>query len=200
MQQVSGPPSSLRRLPLDGAGAALYSLYKGFKPFPNLRGEAMLSAKDIMTTEVITVRPETEIVEATKLLLENHINGLPVVDDKGKLVGILCQSDLIVQQKKLPLPSFFTFLDGFIPLTSMKQLEKEIQKAVATTVSQAMTPDPVTVNPDTGLNSVAALMVDKNFHTLPVVEGGQLVGVVGKEDVIRTLANADPEKQAAAPS
>lgn len=160
----------------------------------------MLSAKDIMTTEVITVRPETEIVEATKLLLENHINGLPVVDDKGKLVGILCQSDLIVQQKKLPLPSFFTFLDGFIPLTSMKQLEKEIQKAVATTVSQAMTPDPVTVNPDTGLNSVAALMVDKNFHTLPVVEGGQLVGVVGKEDVIRTLANADPEKQAAAPS
>lgn len=151
----------------------------------------MLSVKDIMTTEVITVRPETEIVEATRLLLENRINGLPVVDDKGKVVGILCQSDLIVQQKKLPLPSFFTFLDGFIPLTSMKQLEKEVQKAVATTVAQAMTPDPITVKPDTGLNSVAALMVDKNFHTLPVVEEGRLVGVVGKEDVIRTLADAD---------
>lgn len=159
----------------------------------------MLSVRDIMTTEVITVRPETEIVEATRLLLEKHINGLPVVDDKGKLVGILCQSDLIVQQKKLPLPSFFTFLDGFIPLTSMKQLEKEIQKAVATTVSQAMTHDPVTVKPDTGLNSVAALMVDKNFHTLPVVEGGKLVGIVGKEDVIRTLTNAEATKPAAEP-
>ena len=159
----------------------------------------MLSARDIMTTEVITVRPETEIVEATRLLLEKHINGLPVVDDKGKLVGILCQSDLIVQQKKLPLPSFFTFLDGFIPLTSMKQLEKEIQKAVATTVSQAMTRDPVTVRPDTGLNSVAALMVDKNFHTLPVVEGGKLVGIVGKEDVIRTLTNTEATKPAAEP-
>ena len=159
----------------------------------------MLSVRDIMTTEVITVRPETEIVEATRLLLEKHINGLPVVDDNGKLVGILCQSDLIVQQKKLPLPSFFTFLDGFIPLTSMKQLEKEIQKAVATTVSQAMTPDPVTVRPDTGLNSVAALMVDKNFHTLPVVEGGKLVGIVGKEDVIRTLTSAEAKKPAGEP-
>jgi CBS-domain-containing membrane protein len=154
----------------------------------NQRGEAMLSAKDIMTTEVITVRPETEIVEATRLLLENHINGLPVVDDTGKVVGILCQSDLIVQQKKLPLPSFFTFLDGFIPLTSMKQLEKEVQKAVAITVAQAMTPDPITVKPDTSLSSVAALMADKNLHTLPVVADGRLVGVVGKEDVIRTLA------------
>ena len=160
----------------------------------------MLSVKDIMTTEVITVRPDTEIVEAGRLLLENHINGLPVVDEKGKLVGILCQSDLIVQQKKLPLPSFFTFLDGFIPLTSMKQLEKEIQKAVAVTVAQAMTPDPVAVTPDTGLNSVAALMVDKNFHTLPVVAEGRLVGVVGKEDVIRTLTGAAPGKLPKAPA
>jgi CBS domain-containing protein len=150
----------------------------------------MRNVKEIMTTEVITVRPETEIIEATRLLLENHINGLPVVDDDGKVVGILCQSDLIVQQKKLPLPSFFTFLDGFIPLTSMKQMEKAIQKAVATTVAHAMTPDPVTVKPDTSLNSVAALMVDNNFHTLPVVAEGRLVGVVGKEDVIRTLADS----------
>ncbi len=155
----------------------------------------MQSAKDIMTTEVITVRPETEIVEATRLLLDNHINGLPVVDDRNRVVGILCQSDLIVQQKKFPLPSFFTFLDGFIPLTSTKQMEKEIQKAVAITVSQAMTPEPVTVTPDTNLNSVAALMVDKNFHTLPVVENGRLVGVIGKADVIRTLTGAGPKKQ-----
>ena len=154
----------------------------------------MITVKDIMTTEVITVGPDTDIVAAAKLLLEKHINGLPVVDKKGRVVGILCQSDLIVQQKKLPLPSFFTFLDGFIPLTSMKQLEREIQKAVATTVAHAMTPDPVTVKPDTSLNSVAALMVDKNFHTLPVVESGRLVGVVGKEDVIRTLATAGSEE------
>lgn len=140
-----------------------------------------------MTKELITVSPETEIVHATKLLLENQINGVPVIDETGKLVGILCQSDLIAQQKKLPVPSFFTFLDGLIPLTSMKQFEKEVQKIAAITVSQAMTPNPVVARPDTGIEEVAALMVDSGFHTIPVVDQGALVGIVGKEDILKTL-------------
>jgi CBS-domain-containing membrane protein len=147
----------------------------------------MLKARDIMTKELITVSPETEIVHATKLLLENRINGVPVTDETGKLVGILCQSDLIVQQKKFPVPSFFTLLDGLIPLSSTKQLEKEVQKIAATTVAQAMTPNPVSVRPDTDIETVAALMVDNNFHTIPVVDAGKLVGIVGKEDILKTL-------------
>ena len=147
----------------------------------------MLKVKDIMTKELITVSPDTEIVRATKLLLENRINGIPVTDETGKLVGILCQSDLIAQQKKLPIPSFFTFLDGLIALTSMKQIEKQVQKIAAITVAQAMTPNPVTVQPETDIEKVAALMVDKNFHTIPVVDEGELVGIVGKEDILKTL-------------
>jgi len=150
----------------------------------------MIKVKDIMTTELITVLPETEIVQAAKLLLEKHINGLPVTDKSGKLVGILCQSDLIAQQKKLPLPSYFTFLDGLFSISSSKQIEKQLGKIAATKVSQAMTPDPVTVKPDTDLEVVAALMVDNNFHTIPVVEAEKLVGVVGKEDILKTLVPA----------
>lgn len=144
-------------------------------------------AKDIMSDHPVTVFPETEILQAAKLLLEKRINGLPVVDAQGTLVGILCQSDLIVQQKKMPIPSLFTFLDGIIPLTSMRHMEKEARKITAITVDQAMTKNPVTVEPDTAVETVAALMVDKKFHTLPVVVDGKLVGVVGKEDVLRTL-------------
>jgi CBS domain-containing protein len=147
----------------------------------------MLKVKDIMTTELITVSPETEIVQATELLLENRINGVPVTDETGKLVGILCQSDLIAQQKKLPIPSFFTLLNGLIPLISDKQLEKQIQKIAAITVAEAMTPNPVTVQPDMNIEEVAALMVDRNFHTIPVVDEGELVGIVGKEDMLRAL-------------
>ena len=147
----------------------------------------MLKAKDIMTPKVVTVSPETRIDQAGKLLLENHFNGLPVVDAEGRLQGIICQDDLIVQQKKFPLPSVFTILDGIIPLTSSKHLEKEIQKMAAITVGQAMTPDPVTVSPETPLEEIATLMVKKNIHTLPVVDKGKLVGVVGKEDILRTL-------------
>ena len=147
----------------------------------------MIKAKDIMTKKLITVSPETEIVHATKLLLENHINGVPVTDETGKLVGILCQSDLIAQQKKFPVPSFFTLLDGLVPLTSMKYLESQVQKIAAITVAQAMTSNPVAVRPDTSIEEVAALMVDNNFHTIPVVQKGELVGIIGKEDILRTL-------------
>jgi CBS domain-containing protein len=156
-------------------------------PSLKIGGNAMLKVKDIMTRKLITVSPETEIVHATKLLLENRINGVPVTDETGKLVGILCQSDLIAQQKKLPIPSFFTFLNGLIPMTSMKQIEKQVQKITATTVAQAMMKNPVTVQPDTDIEEVAALMVDNNFHTIPVMGEGKLVGIVGKEDILRTL-------------
>ena len=154
---------------------------------PLKQEEAMITVRDIMTNELITVTQDMDIAGAAKTLLDNRINGVPVVDDSGQLVGILCQSDLITQQKKLPIPTLFTFLDGLIRLTSMKQLEKQVGKIAALTVSEAMTPNPVTVKLDTRLETVAALMVDSNFHTLPVVEDSNLVGVIGKEDVLRTL-------------
>jgi len=149
----------------------------------------MLTVKNIMSRDPITVSPDTEIVHAAKLLLEKGINGIPVVDKKGELVGIICQSDLIAQQKRLPIPSVFTLLDGFIPLTSTKHFEKAVQKIAATTVADAMTPNPVTVQTDTSIEELASLMVDKSFHTLPVVDEGKLVGVVGKEDVLKTLTS-----------
>ena len=147
----------------------------------------MLRAKDIMATELITVSPGTPVVEAARLLLEKRINGLPVVDEAGQLVGIICQSDLVAQQKRFPLPSVFNLLDGLIPISSPKALEKEMQKIAASRVSEAMSPHPVTVSPQTSLEEIATLMVSKGFHTLPVVEGGKLVGIIGKEDVLRTL-------------
>ena len=147
----------------------------------------MLKVKDIMTREVKTVYPETEIAQAAKLLLSERINGVPVVNKTGEVVGILCQSDLIAQQKCIPIPSLFTLLDGYIPLTLLSRLDKEVEKIAATKVEHAMTPDPTTVNSDTDIDKVAALMVEKNYHTLPVVDDGKLVGIVGKEDVLKTL-------------
>ena len=147
----------------------------------------MLKAKDIMTKEVITLRPETEIAQAARLLLEKRINGAPVVNTAGRLVGILCQSDLIAQQKSIPLPSLFTLLDGYIALTPSRRMDKEVAKIAATKVAEAMTPNPITVDPETDIEKIAALMVEKNFHTLPVVDEDKLVGILGKEDVLRTL-------------
>jgi CBS-domain-containing membrane protein len=153
----------------------------------------MRTAQEIMTRAVITVTPATDITQATRILLENRINGLPVVDAEKRLVGIVCQSDMIAQQKRIPLPSLFTLLDGYITLTSAKQFEKEVQKIAATRVEQAMTPKPVTVDPGTSIEEIASLMVEKNLHTLPVVDKGKLVGIIGKEDMLRTLISGPSE-------
>jgi len=151
----------------------------------------MIKARDIMTKEVITVYPDTEITQAAALLLEKHINGLPVVDRDGSLKGIICQSDLMVQQGKIPLPSFFVLLDGVIPLSSPKHVEKEIQKMAAIKVAEAMTKDLITVDTQTGLEDIATLMVKNNIHTLPVLENGFLAGIIGMEDILRTLIPDD---------
>ncbi|QGY41259.1 CBS domain-containing protein [Pseudodesulfovibrio cashew] len=146
----------------------------------------MLKAKDIMTTDCITLTPDTDIMTAAKTLLENKINGAPVVED-GQVVGVLCQSDLVAQQKKITLPSFFTLLDGVFPISSHDELEKEMSKIAALKVGEAMTPAPTFVTPDTSIEDVATLMANEKLYTLPVIMDKTLVGVVGKEDILKTL-------------
>lgn len=147
----------------------------------------MLKAKDIMTKTVITFSPETPISQAAHTLLEKHVNGCPVIDATGQLVGILCQSDLVAQQKKLSLPTVFTLLDGLVPMTSMSELDREMEKIAAITVSQAMSPDPEYVSSETPIEDIATLMVERGFHTMPVVDAGKLAGVIGMEDILRTV-------------
>ena len=151
----------------------------------------MLKAKNIMKKDVIYVSPQTDIVHAAKILIEKNINGVPVMDDEGTLVGILCQSDLIAQQKNIKIPSLFTLLDGYIPLASFKKFEEDIQKIAAIKVEDAMTKNPVTINPGTDIGEIAMLMVDKNFHTLPVLYNEKLVGIIGKKDILKTLLNPE---------
>lgn len=147
----------------------------------------MLKAIDIMTPDPVTLSPDSDIRTAVALLIDRKINGAPVVDASGKLLGVLCQSDLVAQQKQVTMPSLFSMLDGFIALSSREDFEREIQKIAATKVSQAMTVNPKFVTPQTAIDEIATVMVNEKLYTLPVVDGGKLVGVVGKEDILRTL-------------
>ena len=151
----------------------------------------MLKAKDIMTPNPVTISPETGISDAVKLLLEKGFNGLPVVDARGRLQGVLCQSDLIAQQKSLDMPSIFSLLDGFIPMFGLKETERDIQRITALTVSEAMSKNPITATPETSLEELANLMVRSKYYSLPVVDQGKVVGIVGKEDILRTIVPAE---------
>ena len=147
----------------------------------------MLTAKDVMTTNVVTIPEDTDISVAAQLLFDKGFNGVPVVNAAGALTGILGQSDRVAQQKNLSRPSVFSLLDAFIPLGSMKDLDRDVEKISALTAAHAMTKNPVTVTPATGIDTVATLMTEKGYHSIPVVEAGAIIGIIGMRDLLATL-------------
>lgn len=147
----------------------------------------MLNASDIMTTDVITVKKDTSLKDLAKLLYENHINGVPVVDDDGLLIGIICESDLIRKDKKLHIPTVVAIFDWVLYLESPKKIEKEIQRINATKVEDLYTKKVVTVDEKTPIDEIATIMEQKKIYTIPVMDGDRLVGVVGKADLLRSL-------------
>jgi CBS domain-containing protein len=147
----------------------------------------MLNASDIMTTDVMTVKKDTPLAELAEILYKNHINGVPVLDDEGLLIGIICESDLIRKNKKLHIPTVVALFDAVFYLESSKKMEKEIQDFSATTVEDLFTREVVTVDEKTPIDEIATLMTQEKFYTIPVMDGDRLVGIVGKGDVIRTF-------------
>ncbi|MCL2458262.1 MAG: CBS domain-containing protein [Desulfobulbus sp.] len=148
----------------------------------------MLKAKDIMTREVITVKESATVRELTTLLLTSNISGVPVVDDNDRVIGVVTESDLIFQNKKVHLPTAFALLDAFVFLERPGKMEQELKKMAGSKVSDICTRNLVSVTPETELDELATLMAEKKIHTLPVMREGQLVGVIGKSDIIRTIA------------
>lgn len=148
----------------------------------------MLTAQDIMTRELITVRENDPIRDLAALLLTSNISGAPVVDDAGRLIGVVTESDLIFQNKKIHLPTAFALLDAFVFLERPGKTEQELKKMAGTRVGDICSRNPVTVSLETELEELATLMTEKNIHTLPVMAEGVLVGVIGKSDIIRTIA------------
>ena len=147
----------------------------------------MIKATDIMTREVITVSEKTTLEEFARILIENHISGTPVIDRDGDLKGIATENDLINRNRKLHIPTILRLFDAFIPLGNSR-LEEEIKKIAASHVHDIMTREVVTINQDTSLEDIATVMMEKNIHLLPVVQGGKVVGIVGKKDLIKGIS------------
>jgi CBS domain-containing protein len=147
----------------------------------------MRKAKDIMTRDVITVKPDTTMEELARMLMKYQINGTPVVDDNGNLKGIVTENDLISKNSRLHIPTILRLFDAFIPLGTSK-LEVEIKKMAASTVGEICTKDVITINDETPVEDIATIMTEKKIHLLPVLKEGKLVGIIGKKDIIKGIA------------
>ena len=148
----------------------------------------MLTAKDIMTRQVITVSPEMSVKELADLFLTRKIGGAPVVDAEQKLLGVVTENDLIDQGKNVHIPTVISILDSFLFLESPHKMDQEIKKMAGSTVRDICASELVTVTEETPLNDIATIMSEKKIHTLPVLSEGVMVGVIGKTDLIRAIS------------
>ena len=144
-----------------------------------------------MNRELLTVTPSTPISEAVKLLVDRHIGGLPVIDDAGKLVGIISESDLMWREQGVEQPPYMLFLGGVIYFQNPLTYDRDLHKALGQTVGEVMTPHAISITADTTLPEAAKIMHDKKLRRLPVVDEHQHpIGIITEGDIVRAIANA----------
>jgi CBS domain-containing protein len=143
--------------------------------------EVGMRVDEVMTREVVTVAPDTPLKAASSLFLTHRISGLPVVDD-GRLVGVLSESDVVAKETS-------GYRNGDVSPAETQHLRRERE---AQTVAEAMTREPIAVEPWMSIWGAADLMAVHDVNRLPVVEAnGTLVGIVTRDDLVRAFARSD---------
>jgi CBS domain-containing protein len=149
-----------------------------------------MKAAGIMTRRVVSVGAETSVLEAIRLMLQNKISGLPVVDGEGLLVGIVTESDFLRRAEtgtERKRSRWLEFLMG------SGRLAAEYVHTHGRKVSELMTPEVVTIDEDTPLAEVVSILEERRIKRLPVVRGRRVVGIVSRANLLHALASVAPD-------
>jgi CBS domain-containing protein len=145
-----------------------------------------MRAIDVMVRDVVTVRPDTDVAEAIKLLAEKDVSALPVLDKDGNLVGVLSEADLIHRAEIGTEKHRPWWLEA---VTGASTLAEEFAKSHGKKVGEVMTDGVISVAEETPLSEIAALFERKRIKRVPVVKDGKLVGIVSQSNLIQALAS-----------
>jgi CBS domain-containing protein len=148
-----------------------------------------MEVREIMD-EAHSVGPHTPVDEVIRLLRARELPGVPVVNEGGRCVGIVTESDLVISEDglDLKLPHHLDLFGAVVWLEPFRGFEGRLKKAMATEVQDVMTPDPVTVDAAASVPEAARIIVERGHNRLPVVEHGRLVGVVTRVGVLDALS------------
>ncbi len=146
---------------------------------------------EIMDTDPVTVAPDTDVEAVIALLRDHGLPGVAVVNDGGRLVGIVTEADLVLPDDDgdLHLPHYVNIFGGTVFIEPLRKFESRLRKAFASNAADMMTADPTTVSPDTSIEDAARLVHEKGHNRLPVVEHGRLVGMVTRVDLLGALVS-----------
>lgn len=149
-----------------------------------------LKVRDIMQTEVVTVGPSTTVRELADILAKHKISGVPVVDDQRRVLGMVSEADVILQDADLHFPYYIQFLDSVIYLQSLGKFEERFRKAFGSKVTQVMSEEVIAISSRASVRDAATLMADRKVNRLPVVDNGMLVGIVTRGDIVKAIADS----------
>ena len=148
------------------------------------RGDVLIA--DIMERDVVTIGPDATVHDLVRLLQEKDLGGVPVVEG-DRLVGIVTEGDLVIEDADVRLPHYFQLFGNLVYLGGQKKFEDRLKKMVGNQVRDVMTTDVQTVAPGDPAGKAANIMVDQKVDRVPVVENDRLVGIVARHDIIKML-------------
>src|SRR5258708_2818073 len=152
----------------------------------------MSTAEKLMTPQVITVPPETPPMETVNILLQHNFNGLPVVDNEQKLIGLITEYDLIIKGTSIHLPTFIKLMNQIGVYQQDKALIKnELKEIMSLKVTDAMNNDPLTLPPGASLlNIVGAFTAHHKVNPIPIVDGDKkLQGIISRSDMLKFMGD-----------
>jgi CBS domain-containing protein len=149
-----------------------------------------MRVRDVMTTDVVSVSPDTPLKRVAALLVERRISGVPVVDSDNSVIGVVSEADFLAKEEAQPerRRHWYDFY-----LVDREAQDAHLDRINATTAGQAMTWPAITIGPDETLHHAADAMGRRGVNRLPVVDDGRLVGIVTRADIVRVFARSDSE-------
>jgi CBS domain-containing protein len=151
-----------------------------------------MQVRDLMTTQILTARPETPVSEVATMMVDRAISGVPVLDEAGTVVGLITERELVLRSTRIEPPAFLPVLDARIPIETPSHYRRRLQHIVGSRARDAMSEVFETVAPDVELEDLAALMTRPGVNPVPVVENGRLVGIVSRADIVRMMMQPPP--------
>lgn len=148
-------------------------------------------AKNVMTKDVITVKPEEKVEKVAKILVDNKISGIPVVDELNHVVGIVTEKDLMIKAGELKVPFYVTLFDSIIFLENPIRFNNDIKKYTASQVKDVMTEKVIAVEEDTPVQDVVAIMQKRQINRVPVLRHGKIIGIITRNDILKSLVERD---------
>jgi CBS domain-containing protein len=156
---------------------------------PSHQEDEPMLVRDVMSTAVVSATPAMPLLDLAALLAEREISGVPVVDETGAVIGVVSEGDLLMKQLGAAQPERGLFHSVFRPLLS----GDELRRRAATSVREAMTSPAITIEANRPVRDAATLMVERNVNRLPVIEDGQLVGMLTRADLVHAYLQRDDD-------